>query len=214
MTTGSSATRTGRSTRPSRPLQVTRSRADLTRRPAAEVIDDVAARVRRWGLPGVAWWVSSATLPPDTEATLRTRGGKQIDAVRILARELDDLPDLAVPADVRVELVADELAFRAASMITVRGWGRKEPTGAALAREYAAAIRDLQPGPASASWPRCRASQPRAAGARCAATWLMRKWRSCGVRSPCGSTGGAAATGRCWPNGCGWPASTARRWPW
>jgi hypothetical protein len=124
--------------------QVTRSRAGRTRRPAADVIDDVAARVRRWGLPGVAWWVSSATLPPDTEATLRARGGKQIDAVQILARELDDLPDLAVPADVRVELVADELAFRAASMITVRGWGRKEPTGAALAREFADAIRDLQ----------------------------------------------------------------------
>ena len=49
--------------------QVTRSRTGPEA--AAEVIDDVAARVRRWGLPGVAWWVSSATLPPDTEATLR-----------------------------------------------------------------------------------------------------------------------------------------------
>ena len=121
--------------------QVTRSRAG---RPAAEVIDEVAARVRQWGLYGVAWWVSSATLPPDTEAALRARGGTQIDVVQILARELDGLPDLAVPADVSVELVADEPAFRAASMVAVRGWGRREPTGSALAREFTEAVRDLE----------------------------------------------------------------------
>jgi hypothetical protein len=92
----------------------------------------------------VAWWVSSETLPPDTEATLRARGGRQIDAVQILARELDGLPDLAVPADVSVELVADERTFRAASMVAVHGWGRREPAGAALAREFTEAIRDLQ----------------------------------------------------------------------
>ena len=122
--------------------QVTRSR---TGRGVAEIIDEVAARVRRWHLPGVAWWVSSETVPPDTEATLRARGGQRIDAVRILARELDGDPaDLAVPADVSVELVADERTFRTASMITVRGWGRKEPSGTALAREFAQAVRDLE----------------------------------------------------------------------
>jgi GNAT superfamily N-acetyltransferase len=124
--------------------QVTRSR---TGRAVAEIIDEVAAQVRRWRLPGVAWWVSSATVPPDTESVLRARGGKPIDAVRILARELDGDPAdlaLAVPADVSVELVADERVFRAASMITVRGWGRKEPTSAALAREFAEAVRDLE----------------------------------------------------------------------
>jgi hypothetical protein len=122
--------------------QVTRSR---TGRAVAEVIDEVAAQVRRWRLPGVAWWVSSVTSPPDTEAVLRARGGKRIDAVRILARELDGGPaDLAVPADVSVELVAGERAFLAASRITVRGWGRKEPTSEALAREFADAVRDLE----------------------------------------------------------------------
>lgn len=122
--------------------QVTRS---STGRAVPEIIDEVAARVRRWRLPGVAWWVSSETMPPDTEATLRARGGKRIDAVRILARELDGGPaDLAVPADVSVELVADERTFLAASMITVRGWGRKEPSREALAREFADTIRDLE----------------------------------------------------------------------
>ena len=122
--------------------QVTRSR---TGRTAAEIIDEVAARVRHWHLPGVAWWVSSGTAPPDTEAVLRARGGKRIDAVRILARELDcGLADLAVPADVSVELVAGERAFLAASMIAARGWGRKEPAGDALAREFAKTVRDLE----------------------------------------------------------------------
>ncbi len=121
--------------------QVTRSRSERT---AAEVLGEVAERARQWGRPGVAWWVSSATLPPDTEAALRAAGGKQIDAVRILARELNgDDAGLAIPADVSVELVADERTFRSASMVTVRGWGRKEPTGAALAREYAEVVRDL-----------------------------------------------------------------------
>ena len=122
--------------------QVTRSR---TGRAVAEILDEVAVRVRRWHLPGVAWWVSSETAPPDTEAVLRARGGTRIDAVRILARELDGGPaDLAVPGDVTVELVAGERAFLAASMITARGWGRKEPARTALAREFAEAMRDLE----------------------------------------------------------------------
>lgn len=121
--------------------QVTRSR---TARPVGEVIEEVAARVAGWGLFGVAWWVSAVTLPPDTEETLRARGGKQIDAVRILARELGGgLPELDVPGDVTVEIVSDERTFRAASMVTVRGWGRKEPDEAELARDLGEALEDL-----------------------------------------------------------------------
>src|SRR5262249_4111930 len=128
--------------------QVTQSR---TERSATELITEVAERVRQWGKPGVAWWVSSATLPPDTEATLRAAGGKQIDAVQILARELDANDDAgpenpegpAGSGDVSVALAAGERTVRAASMVAVRGWGRKEPTEAALAREYAEAVTDL-----------------------------------------------------------------------
>ena len=122
--------------------QVTRSRSE---RAAAELIAEVSGRVRQWGKPGVAWWVSSATLPRDTEAALRAAGGKQIDAVQILARELDGDDD-AGPAgsgDVSVELVAGERAFRAASMVTVRGWGREEPAVATADREFRGALRDL-----------------------------------------------------------------------
>lgn len=121
--------------------QVTRSWTD---RPADEVIDEVIAHVRGWGLAGVAWWVSAATRPPDTEDRLRARGGKRIDAVRILARELGGgLPDLAVPPDVTVRLVTDESLFRAASAVAVRGWGRKEPDEAKLRHDVTEAAEDL-----------------------------------------------------------------------
>ena len=121
--------------------QVTRSRSG---RPVGELIEEVLAYVRGWGLLGVAWWVSAASRPEDTEEQLRARGGTRIDAVQILARELTEpLPDLGVPADVSVQLVEDERAFLAASQITVRGWGRKEPDEASLAQDLAKAISDL-----------------------------------------------------------------------
>ena len=121
--------------------QVTRSR---TSRPAREVIDEVLGQVRGWGLPGVAWWVSAATRPPDTEQTLRALGAKRIDAVQILARELAaGLPELDVLPEVTVELATDERSFRAALAVAVRGWRRKEPDPAQLDRELAEAVRDL-----------------------------------------------------------------------
>ncbi len=121
--------------------QVTRSRTD---RSESDLIDEVIARVRGWGLLGVAWWVSAATRPSGTEQTLRERGGKRIDAVQILARELSGgLPELDIPPDVTVELAADERSFRAALAVAVRGWRRKEPDQARLDRELAEAIRDL-----------------------------------------------------------------------
>jgi GNAT superfamily N-acetyltransferase len=100
--------------------------------------------VRGWGLPGVAWWVSDATRPADTEEVLRARGGKQIDAVRILACELDQKPpDLDVPADVTAELVTSERLFRASADIVVRGWGRKAPSAADEERDFRDTVRDL-----------------------------------------------------------------------
>jgi len=121
--------------------QVTRSRVS---RPADQVIDEVLARVRHWGMLGVAWWVSDATRPADTEDRLRARGGKRIDAVHIMARDLrGGLPELDIPAGVSVELVTDERTFRAASMVTVRGWGRKEPSERDIAKDLTDALNDL-----------------------------------------------------------------------
>ncbi len=124
--------------------QLTRSRSD---RSVGDLLDEILTYVRSWGLLGVAWWVSAASRPEDTEEQLRVRGGKRIDTVQILARELTGLtessPDLGVPADVSVELVDDERTFRAASQVTVRGWGRKEPDEASLATDFAKALSDL-----------------------------------------------------------------------
>ena len=79
----------------------------------------------------MAWWVSAASAPPDTEEQLRVRGGKRIDTVQILACELtvsESPPRLGVPADVTVELVTDERTFRAASRSPCEaGAGRSRP---------------------------------------------------------------------------------------
>src|SRR6516162_11383020 len=95
-----------------RAAQVTWSR---TTRPLDAVIEEIAAYARVWGVPGVAWWISAATRPPDTEEALLARGADLIDAAQVLARELDDLPELDVPDEVAVELVRDERTFRASS---------------------------------------------------------------------------------------------------
>jgi GNAT superfamily N-acetyltransferase len=121
--------------------QVTWSR---TMRPLDEVVAEVAARVRGWGLPGVAWWVSDVTQPEGTEKELRARGAELIDAMQVLALDLaGGLPKLDVPGDVRVELVRDERTFRAACAVTVQGWGRTEPDEAEIARQLADVLGEL-----------------------------------------------------------------------
>jgi hypothetical protein len=121
--------------------QVTWSR---TARPLDEVIDEVAARVRGWGLPGVAWWVSAASRPGGTDEALRTRGAGLIDAVQVLARELGgDLPHPGPPGGVVVELVQDERTFRAALAVSVQGWGTEEPDEAETARQLKETLQDL-----------------------------------------------------------------------
>ena len=166
-----------------------------------------------WGKPGVAWWVWSATLPPDTEAALRAASSSRSTRCRSWpASWTATAGGWPGPGDVGVELVEPTSARSGPRRwMTVRGWGRKEPTAAMLTREYAEAVTDL------AAWSSLQAgaglgggaSPPRSAGARCAGRWL-----TYGARSPSGGTVGAAPTGPYWPSGCGWPAPTAPRWPW
>ena len=127
-----------------RAAQVTWSR---TARALEDILDEVAVRIRAWDLAGVAWWVSAATRPADTEQALCARGAELIDAVQVLARELaDDMPRQPEQGGVAVELVRDERTFRASSAITVRGWGRIEPDEAELARQLSETLASL------ASW--------------------------------------------------------------
>jgi GNAT superfamily N-acetyltransferase len=121
--------------------QVTWSRAE---RPLDEVIEEVTAHVQKWGLPGVAWWVSPGSRPVGTDEALRARGAALIDAVQVLARELSGgLPQLDVPGDVVVELVRDQRTFRAASAVTVQGWHRAEPGEAEMVRQLDEALQGL-----------------------------------------------------------------------
>ncbi len=121
-----------------------------TARPLEAVVGEVTAQVRAWGLPGVTWWVSGATVPEDTENALRARGAELTDAARVLARELAGgppdlgLPDLGLPGGVTVELVKDERTFRMASDITVLGWERTQPDAAEFARQLEEALADLR----------------------------------------------------------------------
>jgi GNAT superfamily N-acetyltransferase len=120
--------------------QVTWSR---TARPPGEIIDEVAALVRGWGLPGVAWWVSGVTRPAGTEEALRDRGAGLIDAVQVLARELTGDRPQPGPPGVAVELVSDERTFLAASAVSVQGWESVEPDQAEIARQLKETLRDL-----------------------------------------------------------------------
>jgi GNAT superfamily N-acetyltransferase len=114
-------------------------------RPLDEVIGEVAARVRSWGLDEVDWWISSATRPEDAEEALRVRGAELVESLQVLAYGCGEgLPELDPPADLMVELARDERTLRATSSVTVHGWGRAEPDEADLARRLDEAVRDLE----------------------------------------------------------------------
>jgi hypothetical protein len=122
--------------------QVTWSR---TTRPLDEVIHEVTALVRGWALAGVAWWVSPASEPPDTEEVLRAKGATVTDEAQVLARELTPgAPPAELPANLTIELVRDERTFRAASDITVKGWERPVPDPAEFARQLEEALDGLE----------------------------------------------------------------------
>jgi GNAT superfamily N-acetyltransferase len=110
--------------------------------PAAQV---TWSRIRGWALAGVAWWVSPASEPPDTEEVLRAKGATLTDEAQVLARELmPGAPPAELPANLTIELVRDERTFRAASDITVKGWERPEPDPAEFARQLEEALDGLE----------------------------------------------------------------------
>ena len=115
-----------------------------TSRPLGEVIDEVSAQVREWGLSAAHWWVSAATVPAGAEAALRARGAELTESVQVLAYEIEaGLPALDAPADLAVELVRDERTVLAASGVAARGWGRAEPDATHLAGELEEAVGGL-----------------------------------------------------------------------
>ncbi len=123
------------------PAQVVSS---ATGRPLDEVIAEVAAQVRGWELPSVDWWITEATRPAGTEAALLALGAELTETLNVVGCPLDeDAPRLEPPAGVLVELVQDERTLRAASSVSVPGWGRAQPGEAELARQLREALHDL-----------------------------------------------------------------------
>ena len=139
MTSASSAIRTGRSTRPLPPLR-SFGPALAVPRPTSSTRSSRGSRLglARRGLVGVG-----RDLARRHRGDASGPGGKQIDAVRILASDLGTGCPLDVPAGDDPELVTDERPFRAALTVAVRGWGRKEPGQAQVDRDLPDALRDL-----------------------------------------------------------------------
>ncbi len=113
-------------------------------RPADELIDDVAAHTRDWGLSEVSWAVSEFTAPSDTEHVLVARGAALRETYRVLAYDFSDgLPQLEIPDKAVAELVSDEPRLRAAMFVNAEGWGSQPLDDAELARELERMAREL-----------------------------------------------------------------------
>lgn len=123
------------------PAQVVWSKGDG---PAGELIDEVAAHTRAWGLSEVSWAVSQLTAPSDTEHILVSRGATLRESYRVLAYDFSGgLPQLDVPDDAVVELVSDEPRLRAAMLVNAEGWGSARLNDAEFARELERMGREL-----------------------------------------------------------------------
>jgi len=143
-----------------RAAQVTWSR---TARALEDILDEVAVRIRAWDLAGVAWWVSAATRPADTEQALCARGAELIDAVQVLAREIGgSVPQL----DVRRRWWSSWSVTSARSARPRRSPSRagNEPSRTRSSWPVSSTRPSVtsRPGPASGSWPSSVASPSRA----------------------------------------------------
>jgi Fe2+ transport system protein FeoA len=130
---------------PDRPPTVAWSR---TRRPVAEVVDEVAARVRAAGRDALRWWVTPGTEPADTEAQLRGLGFVPGERLEILAadagRALAAVAATAPGVEVRPADDLEDLA--AAGRIGAEVFGDAPPSAALLAESAALAERGLRTG--------------------------------------------------------------------
>jgi Acetyltransferase (GNAT) domain len=104
-------------------------------RSARELIGEVAAHIRTWGLSEVSWRVSPVT-PAEIERTLVAEGATLSEVYRVMAYDLDSgLPELGYPDDLVVELVSDEPGLRSAMLVNAEGWGSPRLTDAEFAQQ-------------------------------------------------------------------------------
>lgn len=118
------------------PTQVAWSRSA---RPASELVGEITAQASRWGRDRLYWWISDATSPADTEATLRDHGASLETTVQVLACDMSEgLPALDVPHDARARIVRDEPDLRAFELVSGQIWqSDRKISEAEFARELA-----------------------------------------------------------------------------
>jgi GNAT superfamily N-acetyltransferase len=187
----------------SEPTQVIWSVSD---RAVGELIDEVAAHVRRWGRDTLYWWVRADTRPADTEAVLQSRGATVAQTVQVLGYDLaDGLPDVGLPGGlagpafaglplaarpepdvspaalgglggVRAEVVDDEPSLRAFDLVNAEVWDEHRDRTAA---DVAAEIDGIRT--SLAAWTDFRVvvfadNEPAAAGGCGLADGVARLW--------------------------------------
>jgi GNAT superfamily N-acetyltransferase len=104
-------------------------------RAAHELIEEVVAQTRSWGLSEVSWRVS-ATTPTEIERSLVAKGATLGEVYRVLAYDLcSGLPELDYPDDLVVEVVSDERRLRSAMLVNAEGWGSPRLTEAEFAEQ-------------------------------------------------------------------------------
>ena len=112
-----------------------------SKRPADELLDEVAGHTREWGRSRVGWWVRLDTRPVDLEEVLRRHGARLHETVAVLARDLTSgLPESMGPVQgVAWELVRDERTLHDARTVYREVWGGPEPSPEHWARDLAEA---------------------------------------------------------------------------
>ncbi|MDQ6934625.1 MAG: GNAT family N-acetyltransferase [Actinomycetota bacterium] len=107
------------------PAEVIRT---VSERPAAELVREVIAEVRRLGLPSFIWWIKLDTTPEDLEGELVAQGAQLDQTLTVLARDLaEGAPGLDPPVDAVVRAVADRAGLEEAWALDAAVFGGEVP---------------------------------------------------------------------------------------
>jgi hypothetical protein len=96
-------------------------------RPFPELAAEVAEEVRRRRRATYAWWVRLDSRPDDLDRCLVDLGGKLEETLGVLARPLEDPPELDPATDVELRVVDDEQTLRDATAVDVAVFGGEIP---------------------------------------------------------------------------------------
>jgi len=115
-----------------------------SKRPADELVGEVAAQVAGWGRGHVSCWVRSDTSPRDLETRLQQFGARLEETVDVLAFDIgEELTDVGEVDTVSCLVVDDEQTLRAANTVADEAWGGEAASAEAIEKELAELKRPL-----------------------------------------------------------------------